>query len=409
MQRACVAAGSLEPCSGPVQEDVSARIDVLRIVLIGLIVFCHGGRFLGSRIPFAGLGVEFVLTVFNRGLACLAVPLFFGISGYLFLRKLQLTPASYVGVLRKKFWSIGVPFLLFNGIWIVWLLGVGSIEQFGSRSYLLHAGIWAKLVGYGNTPLNYPLWFLRDLLKLFALAPLFLLLFWRLPRAGLLGLAILWFVVNPADEYGLWGFAFCFYLGGWLARSRVELSRTAGWDPYVLPAFTVATVLVGLAPWLGLDPVAYAAFKKGYQVLGMAAVWCLSRRPWLRDNGLLHRLAAYSFFIFLTHEPTVSLAQSRLLLAWQPSSSLGQVAAYFLPGLAAVTGLYWLGRGMARFTPRLFALATGLPLRPVRPAGGAKPGKPGKLLSRTGSAAARLAPAQALAKQGREEADCGPC
>ena len=373
MQHAFFSTRTLAPSFGPIDADVSARIDVLRIVLIGLIVFCHGGRFLGSVIPFAGPGVTFALTAFNRGLACLAVPLFFCISGYLLLRKLELTPAGYVGLLRKKLVAIGVPFLLFNGIWIVWLLTVGSIEQFGSRGFLLQSGIVAKLFGFGTTPMNYPLWFLRDLLTIFAMAPLFLFLFWRLPTLGLLGLLAVWFAVSPADEYGLGGFAFCFYLGGWLARSRIDLARTAGWDRWVLPLFVAVTVLVGLAPQLDLGLTTYAAMKKGYQILGMAALWCLSRQGWIKNSGLLHRLATFSFFIFLTHEPTVSVVQSRLLALWQPAGGAAQLVAFFVPGLVSITGLYWLGRGLSRVTPRLYAVATGAPLRLARPAGGRAP------------------------------------
>lgn len=381
------------PCRGPIDADVSARIDVLRSILIGFIVVCHGGRFLGSQVPLAGPGVEFALTVFNRGLACLAVPLFFAISGFLLLRKLELTPAGYAGLLRKKLMAIGVPFLIFNGIWIVWLLTVGSIEQFGGRSFLLQSGIVAKLLGIGTSPLNYPLWFLRDLLKVFALAPVFLFLLRRMPATGLLGLLVLWFAASPVDEYGFFGFAFCFYLGGWLARRRIDLAHTAGWDWYVLPAFAAATVFVELAPWQGVDPAAYAAFKKGYQILGMAALWCFSRRPWLRDSALLHRLAGYSFFIFLTHEPTVSLVQSRLLTVWQPAGSAAQLLAFFLPGLVAIAGLFWLGRGLSRLAPRVYAVATGAPLRPVRPEGGesGKPGKPLSLAEREGGETAHSA------------------
>jgi peptidoglycan/LPS O-acetylase OafA/YrhL len=359
-------AGSLAPCRGPVDAEVSSRIDVLRIVLIGLIVVCHGGRFLGSLVPYAGDGVQFAATAFNRGLASLAVPLFFCISGFLLLRKLELTPAGYARLMGRKLVSIGIPFLLFNAIWVVWFLWIGSIAQFGGRSYLLGAGIWAKLFGYGTSPLNYPLWFLQELLKVFALTPVFLLFFQRLPRAGLALLLVLWFVERPADEYGFCGFAFWFNLGGLLARSRVSVGDTARLDRIVLPLFAVATLAVGLAPWLTEDVVIYAAGKRLYQMLGVAGLWCLSRQAWLKDSGLLHRLAALSFFIFLTHEPTVSVLQTRLLSVWTPTTAAGQSLAFVLPGLAAIGLLYWLGRGLSRFTPGLYAVLTGAPLRPGR-------------------------------------------
>jgi succinoglycan biosynthesis protein ExoH len=353
----------LDPVRDAIDPDVSVRIDVLRAILIGLIVLCHGGRWIGADVPFASPMAQFVLTVFNRGLACIAVPLFFTISGYLLLRKLEATPAAYWRLLRTKAVAIGVPFLLFNGIWIAWVLYVGSIPFFGGRSFVLAAGIGRKLVGFGTTPFNYPLWFLRDLLTVFLFTPLFLLFFRRLPDLGLVLLGLAWFVGAPDNEYSLAGFAFAFYAGGWLARRRAGLRDTAGWDKAVLPLFAAATIVVGLSPWLGSDIYVLAAFKKVYQMLGVAAFWCLSRQGWIKDSRLLHRLAAMSFFVFLTHEPTVSVMQSYLAPLWRPATTLGQLAAYPVTGVAAMVLLSLLGWGLAAWLPWLFALLTGAPLR----------------------------------------------
>uniref|UniRef100_I2PXY9 Acyltransferase 3 domain-containing protein n=1 Tax=Desulfovibrio sp. U5L TaxID=596152 RepID=I2PXY9_9BACT len=380
------AADRLPPVAGPIDPDVSARIDVLRAVLIGLIVVCHGGRWIGSDVPFANPAVEFCLTLVNRGLDCVAVPLFFAISGFLLLRKLECSATAYATLLRRKFVAIGLPFLIFNAVWIVWLLAVGSIALFGSRSYLLEAGIAAKLFGLGTPPVNYPLWFLRDLLLVFALTPVFLVFYRRLPVAGLAGLLLLWLVGEPAGEYSLGGFAFAFYAGGFLARRRVNLRDTAGWDKYVLPLFAAGSVLVGASPWLGLDIYQLAALKKAYQIVGVAAFWCLSRQGWIKGSRALHAMAALSFFIFLTHEPTVSVLQSRLMHVWQPAGTAAQLIAYPVVGLAAILLLYGLGRLLAKAAPTLYAVLTGAPLR-RRFAPAPPPRKP---LSEAGSVAAGL-------------------
>lgn len=354
-----IAVAPLDPVREPIDPDVSVRIDVLRALLIGLIVLCHGGRYLGAAVPFAAPSVEFALTLVNRGLACVAVPLFFAISGYLLLRKLEGTSAAYRRLLRTKLRTIGVPFVLFNAIWIGWVFAVGSIPNFGGRSFLLSAGIVPKLLGLGTAPFNYPLWFLRDLLLVFVVTPLFLVFFRRLPRLGLVLLAVCWFLEAPTNEYAFSGFAFAFYAGGYLARTRTNLRDTAGWDKYVLPLYVLASIVVGLQPWLGFDLYTLAAFKKVYQLLGVAAFWCFSRSRWVKGSRLLHGLAAMSFFVFLTHEPTVSLLQTLLLHLWQPASIGGQLAAYPLVGLTAMFGLAALGWGLARVAPRVFALLTG--------------------------------------------------
>ncbi len=356
-------AKGLAPVAGPVDPDVSARIDVLRIILIALIVVCHGGRFVGTEIPFASPTATFALTLFNRGVDCVAVPLFFAISGFLLLRRLELTPAAYVGLLRRKLVAIGLPFLFFNAIWIAWIFTFGSIERFASRSYLLRHGIGKLLLGIGESPLNYPLWFLRDLLLVFACVPVFLLLYRFAPRLGLWLLGLWWVLGTPGGEYSFGGFCFAFYAGGYLARRQANLRDTAKLDRYVLPAFAAGCLLVGATPWLGLDPYALAALKKVHQTIGVAAFWCVSRQRWLSGEPLLHRLAGLSFFLFLTHEPTVSVLQSRLLAAVHPTGTPEQLASYLLPGLTAIVLLSGLGWLLERLCPRAFALLTGAPLR----------------------------------------------
>lgn len=353
----------LGPVRDPIDPDVSARINVLRAILIGLIVLCHGGRWIGGSVPFASPVVTFVLAMINQGLDCAVIPLFFAISGFLLLRKLEATPAAYGRLLRGKVIAIGVPLLIFNGIWIAWLLGVGSIPFFASKSFVLNAGIVQKLLGIGTPPLNYPLWFLRDLLLVFAATPLFMAFFRWLPLGGLVLLGLWWFLGAPDQDYSLPGFFFAFYAGGLLVRMRVNLRDTAGWDRYVLPLFVGFLVVLGLQPWLGLDAPVQAGLNKAYQIVGVAGFWCISRQRWVKGSRMLHRMAAMSFFVFLTHEPTVSVLQASLMRVWQPASTLGQLVAYPAVGLAAIVALSLLGWGLAVYVPRLFSVLTGAPLR----------------------------------------------
>ncbi len=349
----------LGPVREPIDPEVSARIDALRIILIGLIVLCHGGRSLGVVVPVAGPGLEFCLAYLNNGIDSAVVPLFFCISGFLLLRKMELSWASYGTMLKKKCLAVLVPFLLFNAIWIVWICFVGSIDMFGAKTFLLQAGVWRKLLGMGTLPLNYPLWFLRDLLLVFLAAPLFLVFYKRMPWIGLTLLLALWLLEAPADAYSLGGFAFAFYLGGFLARLRVNLRDTAGWDRHVVPTFLTASLIVAGQGWYGFDPYGFYAFKKFYVLLGVAFFWCVSRLEPIKASARLHRMAAYSFFIFLTHEPTVSILQSKLLHYWKPTSWLGQCIFYVIPGLAALCLLYGLGRLLARWVPAVYAVASG--------------------------------------------------
>ena len=235
---------ALEPAQGPIDPDVSKRIDVLRFVLIALVVIGHGYRVLAALVPDHGPGMLAVMDIFNNNVTHAAIPLFFIISGYLFLRKFELSIAAYVDMCRKKLFSLLVPYILFNLIWILWLYFIGSIEMFGSRTFLLQEGIITKLLGIGTVPINYPLWFLRDLLLVFILSPIILAFYKEAPLVGCITFFVLWVLMSPATSYSLYGNLFAFYLGGMLARYKVNLRDTAPLDKYVLPGFVLATTLL---------------------------------------------------------------------------------------------------------------------------------------------------------------------
>ncbi|KUG28456.1 hypothetical protein ASZ90_001697 [hydrocarbon metagenome] len=350
---------ALEPAHGPIDADVSKRIDVLRFLLIALVVIGHGYRVLAALVPDHGPGMLAVMDIFNNNVTHAAIPLFFIISGYLFLRKFELSVDAYMDMCRKKLFSLLVPYILFNLIWILWLYFVGSIEMFGSRTFLLQEGILTKLLGIGTVPINYPLWFLRDLLLVFILSPIFLVFYKEAPLVGSITFFVLWVLMSPATSYSLAGNMFAFYLGGMLARYKVNLRDSASLDKYVFPGFVLATTLLIFHTELGMQNGLYMFFFKCNMLFGVVFFWCLSRYSFMKNSKILHIGATYSFFIYLTHEPTLSMFQTSLLSLYKPHDSLSQVCYFFGSGMAVMFLLGCLGAILSRIVPGVYAVATG--------------------------------------------------
>lgn len=345
--------------TGPIDPDVSQRIDALRTVLIGLIVLAHGGKSLSVVVPETGPVMSFVLSALNINIDAIVVPLFFSISGFLFLRKFEPTFAAYATMCRKKFWGLFVPFILFNLIWIVWLYVFGSIELFGSKTFLEQEGVFNKLLGIGTLPINYPTWFLRDLLLIFLLSPIFLLLFKEIPSVGLLVLFVSWVGQKDAAFYSMYGDAFSFYLGGYLARKEFNMRDSGRLDAFVFPAFAAATLFFVYRDAYGFSLDIMNALFKCYMIFGLVFFWCLSRYKVVKQSSLLHKMAGYSFFIFLAHEPTISMLQTFLLRFWKPVGDAGQLVYYFGSGLTTIFLLYYLGVFFAKYAPPVYAFCVG--------------------------------------------------
>lgn len=359
MNEAAKPAWMFGPVREPIDREVSKRIDVLRIVLIGLIVLAHGARGITVRIQGTGPVAGWMVEVLNGHVDFVAVPLFFTISGFLFLRKFELSATAYWDMLRKKLLSLLVPYLLFNIGLALWFYFVGSIDMMGSWGFLVKEGVVVKTLGLGTTPVNYPLWFLRDLLVVFILSPVLLLFFKEAPGVGLITLFCLWVGINP-NPYSYYADFFMFYLGGYLARSRFPLAGISWWQRWGTLAFVGLTAVLVAHRQLGItDEHARLFLFKCNLVLGLACFWRIAGIPAVRDSRLLHRMARHSFFIYLAHEPTVSILQTHLLSVWKPVGDAQQIAFYWLSGLAVIFLLWVLGEALSRLLPHVYGVMTG--------------------------------------------------
>ena len=350
----------LGPVHDPIDRDVSKRIEVLRIILIGLIVLAHGARGITVRIagetgPLATLMLE----VLNGHVDFVAVPLFFAISGFLFLRKFDLSLAAYGDMLRKKFVSVLVPYILFNAGLAAWFYCVGSIEMMGSWNFLVGEGLFTKTFGLGTTPINYPLWFLRDLLVVFLVSPVFLVFFKEAPGVGLIAFFLLW-TGQSEGPYSYAGDMFAFYLGGFAARIRLPLAGVSWWQRTASWAFGLLTVVLVCWTSLGFTDEGVRQFCfKANLVLGIAAFWRASAFSLIRDSKLLSRMGRHSFFVYLAHEPTMSVLQTRLLALWRPVGDTQQVVFYFGSGFVVIFGLWLVAEALSKLVPRLYGFAVG--------------------------------------------------
>lgn len=359
MNSARQTAWALGPAQGPIDADVSRRIDALRIILIALIVIGHGQRVLAVMVPELSPGMLFVADLFNNNVTHAAIPLFFMISGYLFLRRFDLSMDAYLGMCRKKLLTLLIPYLIFNLIWVLWLFFVGSIEMFGSKSFLLQEGILTKVLGIGTVPLNYPLWFLRDLLIVFLVSPVLLVYYKESPLVGCLTFFGLWAVVGSQTSYSLFGNMFAFYLGGLISRYDLNIRDSGALDKYVFPGFALTTAVIMHHAQLGMEQGLYMFLFKCNMIFGVVFFWCLSRYGFVKNSRILHVGATYSFFIYLTHEPTLSWLQSTTLSAFHPTGSLVQILYFFGSGILTMVFLGGIGAVLARVIPGIYAVATG--------------------------------------------------
>lgn len=208
-------------------------VDLIRVVAIFLVVVIHvSGQLtnLWGKIPVE----QWIIADVYGGIARIAVPLFFMISGYLLLPRSEGLNVFYT----KRMPRILVPFLAWSLIYLGWYCG-------NHPNTCTPSLVWDLLLVQGT---YYHLWFLYSLLSIYLILPVLRLMIRPdTDKKVLWYLIILWLIFQPllTIAHKFWNFSIkinaplatgfvCYFILGYLlggitlSRTRIILS-TAIW------------------------------------------------------------------------------------------------------------------------------------------------------------------------------------
>ena len=128
---------------------------------------------------------DFCYSLITESLCGVCVPLFFFFSGYLFFQNIETFGfETYKSKIKKRINSLLIPFLFWN-LFVVAIIGMGqlflpslftgafkNVSDFSITDWL---SIFYCSLG-SNKPIAYQLWFLRDLIIMSVMTPLFYIL-----------------------------------------------------------------------------------------------------------------------------------------------------------------------------------------------------------------------------------------
>lgn len=347
-----------------IDQDLSARINMARLMLIVGIVFVHvpfdpqSNAYIGQYGAFDWLRAFLGDMLFRIGVPCLSA-----ISGMLLFRK-GLDDLDYTKVLRSKAKSVLLPFLLWNGVVFLFVLvtqsaGLGD-GYFPSVLEASWRDVATLALATEDWPINLPLYFLRDLLLCILLSPLIGFLVKRYPVI-MIG-ALLAYVVLPMPNliFLKKSVVLGFSTGAALAIHNADIRRL---DRYAMP-IVAAVLMAALAVFvclfmtgpddhpLWLD-VAYGLIT----VIGGLGAWELTRL--LRDTRLGRALIAapggLSFWIFCAHYPILMTGW----MTWQ-KFDIGPYPLFYIVALPVTFCLLLVSHNLViRWLPGLYGVMTG--------------------------------------------------
>ncbi|MBU1565355.1 MAG: acyltransferase [Proteobacteria bacterium] len=310
----------------------SLRLRLLNFPLIIGVVYIHA---YSATIEHAGVSLgpeqlnyftDFVRILISQGLARLAVPLFFLMSGYFFFLGFTWSWRGLEQKLAARVKTLLVPYLFWTVLAVATrFLGqsIPAVKAYftGDSGLLADLSVYDlvnAVLGLTRPPEAYHLWFIRDLMLLMLLSPLiiFLLRNIALPFLGVMffvWITAKWPIYSP-DAVGVLFFS----LGSYMAmkgKSLFVFDKYGKW-------FVLAYLPVLLADVIWYDAPFNLYLHRCGIVIGLVAILFGSKMilAWGRLKNLLLWLSGLSFFVYAAHEPllgiTRTLAFQLLPLNW---------------------------------------------------------------------------------------------
>jgi len=274
-------------------------LDLVRVVAMFFVLLIHSpgdGDYITTP----------AMTFFKEFIGSGAVPLFFMLSGYLGLRKLQQGKVSFYDFLKSRYHSLIIPYVFWNGLLllIIVLLKLVHLDRMlrGGGAYFdfnLSPSSVLEAFGIGrHFPILHQFWFLRDLIIVEILA---FFIYRYIPNIPLLALLIFALPVDGSPSLG-------FYLTGcWLSKVLPESKYPTLKASYLYCILWAIIGCVSIAAVYNIPSPLQQFCSAGFLFMLCSILLSTSL------GKSLTALGPAVFFVYATHMPF----QSYLAKLWQ--------------------------------------------------------------------------------------------
>ena len=335
-------------------DDIQSKtIDALRFPLILGIVIVH------SYIITTDIGLEenshypayyYITELFSQVIGRICIPLYLFISGYLFFYKASFSVELYKCKLKSRVKTLLIPYLLWNIIAFICLIVYLLIKhkEIIINIQTLITVFWA---GERGTPIDGPLWFIRDLIVLAIISPLIYYYIRYTKFYGLLLLLTVWLATDLFDFSGYSNSSLLFYsLGAFFSLNNRNF--TIDFKKFYL----LSAILYSISAIVTLITKDYAfntIMLKVSIIIGITLV--VNIASGLVQRGILRPNRSYigaSFFIYAVHTiyflPIATKVLNRIL---EPANNISLLIMYLLTPITVVTILFFCYYVMQKCLP----------------------------------------------------------
>lgn len=290
-----------------IKNNVSANANLIKLFLTIGVIYIHSF----SLVPAETSSFLYYLKVFlSFVLPRIAVPLFFVYSGYFFFKGDEFGKTTYWIKIKKRIQSLFVPYVLWNIVALVFFIIID--EDFRNSIFSIYQILINTFVGdmpdtglyqyFGYeipviTPLNTPLWYIRDLFLICLISPLVYLLI-KNKIIGciyiLIGTTVFLFLDTLQIPFFGFDNIYFFSVGAFLSYYPLNVKLRPRYL-YIIAIFAFFLSILTLI-FYQTDKEVY--FRHSYIIAMLSAILLL---PTLKINGKVNNIGGKILFVFCSH------------------------------------------------------------------------------------------------------------
>ena len=306
---------------------------------------------------------------FSNVIAHISVPTFLLISGYLFFNNLKEWNWNiYFTKLRKKFFTLFIPYILWN---IIIVLAKCLVIYFKGESVSLYINdilsqgvlrIFWDCVPELNAPANVPLWFIRDLMIIMVLSPIIYAFVKYTKIYGIILLLVLYIFNFWPSITGFSVIVYAFFsLGAYFSVNKISLLDIC--KEYKVVWYLTTFALLFPLIWYNSynNPIFGYKLLNLFRITGIFALFHFSfyivRNMKVKTWPILYES---SFFLYATHMIYILFVVDIVINKIVPSTAtIVLIIKYLLcPIICSFVciGIYWM---LKKYLPTLLNILTG--------------------------------------------------
>lgn len=309
--------------------------------------------------------VEYIEIFFSQAFCRMAVPTLFLISGYLFFQGLgEWRWDRWFSKIKKRIKSLLIPYVIWNVIAFFVFYSFQCIKQgelvniikyFNEQGYL-HI-FWDSHGGW--MPIDFPLWYIRDLMVVILVTPLIFLYVKKTRLIGVLFLGGIHLMGFNLPHLG-WGAPFFFSLGCYLQMKNKDLFESLSPFRIVSYVLTAILLLIITVVW-GRYPInsyLHSALMITGSIVMIQFVGTIAIKA-NHINDIAKKYSGASFFIFALHVLVITVISYLLQHTFIEPNQIIILIGYFAKSIIAVYICILVYFCMKKVSPSLLNILIG--------------------------------------------------